>query len=105
MTRLQVFYKPDNYPDWIPWRDFVNRFNMIGTASALGMSGLPSAQPGFHPRISFGKPPDDCDNLSTERRLRRGFQFQIKFTGIGHVVIDRFRIHGQKLVEKSRGAC
>jgi hypothetical protein len=102
MTSLTISYRPDNYPDWIPWREFTNQFTMIGTSSELGVGGLPSARPGFAPRTSFGKPPDSADYLSTGRNLRRGFNFQVRFQGTGHVVLDRFRLHAQKLVEKSR---
>jgi hypothetical protein len=106
MHSLKVFYRPDNYPVWVPWRDYPQgSFTLIGTASALGAGGVPSAKAGFYPRVSFGKPPDDCDTQSTERRLRRGFQFQVRFAGTGHVVIDKVRLHGQRLTEKSRGGC
>lgn len=101
MHTLHISYRPDNYPDWIPWRDFSDQFSLIGDASALGVGGLPNARPGFSPRTSFGKPPNASDSLSTSRNLRRGFNFQVKFTGTGHVVLDRFRLHAQKLVERS----
>jgi hypothetical protein len=102
MHELKVYYRPDNFPDWILWRDFSDRFSMIGRPSALDISGLPSGRAGFAPRISFGKPPDNSDVNSTNRNLRRGYQFQVKFNGAGHMVLDRFRLHAQKQVERSR---
>jgi len=102
MHTLSISYRPDNYPDWIPWKTFSGIFDIIGKASALGTGGVPSAKPGFKPRLSFGKPPDACDDLSTSRRLRRGFNFQVKLNGSGHVVIERFRLHAQRLTENSR---
>jgi len=102
MHTLRVYYRPDNYPEWLPWRDFSEKFFLIGNASQLGVGGLPSARPGFAPRTSFGKPPDVPDNLSTKRNLRRGFNFQVRFVGTGHVVLDRFRLHAQKQIERSR---
>jgi len=104
MHTLEVFYRPDNYPEWIPWKKFVDRFNLIGDASDLGIGGLPSARPGFAPRTSLGKPQDDADMLATNRNLRRGFNFQVRFKGTGHVVLDRFRLHAQKQVERSRAS-
>lgn len=101
MHTLKTFYRPDNYPNWIPWKEFRQKFDIIGKASALEFNGVPSAQPGFAPRQSFGKPSDACDP-TTGRRLRRGFEFQVKLNGTGHVVLDKFRIHAQKLVERSR---
>jgi hypothetical protein len=101
MHSLIVSYRPDNYPDWLPWREFHDQFGMIGDPSSLGTAGLPNARPGFAPRTSFGKPPDKGDSLSTKRNLRRGFNFQVRFRGRGHVVLDRFRIHAQKQTERS----
>lgn len=102
MHSLTVYYRPDNYPEWIFWREFSHKFTLIGKASALGVGGVPSARPGFAPRVSFGKPPDDPDAIATGRRLRRGFNFQVRFKGSGHVILDRFRIHAQRLVENSK---
>lgn len=102
MHGLKVYYRPDNYPDWVPWREFSDEFSLIGNASSIGIGGIPDARPGFYPRTSLGKPQDDADTLSTNRNLRRGFNFQVRFTGHGHVVLDRFRLHAQKLIERSR---
>ena len=102
MHSLTVYYRPDNYPDWIFWKDFPNRFSLIGVSQALGPGGVPSARAGFTPRVPLGKPPNACDPASTGRSLRRGFRFQVRFKGQGHMQIEMFRLHAQKLVEKSR---
>ncbi len=101
MHTLKIFYRPDNYPNWVPWREFSQVFSSIGDASMLGTGGLPNARPGFAPRTSFGKPASVSDELATSRNLRRGFNFQVRFVGTGYVVLDRFRIHAQKLTEKA----
>jgi hypothetical protein len=101
---LQIHYRPDNYPDWVHWRTFTGRFDLIGTPGALDIGGLPSARPGFAPRVPFGKPSDECDP-TTMRKLRRGYQFQVRFKGSGHVIIDRFRLHAQRLIEKATAQC
>lgn len=99
---MTVFYRPDNYPDWILWRDFPpDSFGMIGQPSSLDAGGNPTIRPGFDPRIPLGKPSDDTDP-TTKRRLRRGFQFQVRFKGKGHIVIERFRLHAQRLTEDSK---
>jgi len=102
MHTLKITYRPDNYPNWLPWIDFEDQFVPIGDPGSLGTAGLPNAKPGFAPRTSFGKPPDSPDELQTQRNLRRGFNFQVRFQGTGFVVLDRFRLHGQRLVERSR---
>jgi hypothetical protein len=100
MQSMSVYYHPDNYPSWILWKEFDGEFEMIGEAGAIDAGGVPTARPGFAPRVSLGKPQDGADP-TTSRRLRRGYDFQVKFVGTGHVIIDRFRIHAQKQREKS----
>ena len=102
MSTLSIYYRPDHYPEWILWKKFAPEdFKMIGTAGAIDAGGVPSARAGFIPRLSLGKPQDACDR-TTNRKTRRAYQFQCRFVGTGHMVIDRFRIHGQRLIEKSR---
>jgi hypothetical protein len=100
MHILKVQYRPDNYPYWIPWREFANKFDMIGERNAIDLGGVPTVRPGFAPRVPFGKPQNACDD-TTGRSLRRGYDFQVKFNGTGHAVLDRFRLHAMMLVEKS----
>ena len=104
MHTLKVFYKPDGYPDFVQWKEFSQIFDLIGKPSLIDLGGTPIARPGFAVRVSLGKPADACDP-NTGRRLRRGYNFQIKIAGTGHVVIDRFRLHAQKLVERSTAKC
>jgi hypothetical protein len=99
---LSLFYRPDNYPSWVPWKEFPDRFSIIGRSQALKTGAMPSARAGFVPRVSLGKPANACDPNSTTRSLRRGYSFQIRFKGTGHMTIDRFRLHAQQLLEKSR---
>lgn len=99
MNQIRTFYLPDEYPYWIPWKQFHN-LEMIGKPGDLDAGGKPLARAGFAPRVSLGKPANSCDT-TTGRNLRRGFTFQVKFEGSGHVVISRFRIHAQRQIEKS----
>lgn len=100
MHTLKVYYRPDDYPHWLPWKEFTQQaFEMIGEAGQLDLGGKPLARPGFAPRVPFGKPANRCD--ITGRNLRRGYSFQVRFVGSGHVIINRFRIHAQRQIEKS----
>lgn len=100
MHTLRVAYKPDGYPNWVPWREFLQAFDLIGSPSLLDIAGIPTARAGFAVRVSLGKPQDACDP-TTKRRLRRGYQYQVKFSGTGHIIFDRFRLHAQRQIEKS----
>lgn len=104
MHDLKIYYRPDNYPHWTLWRDFTDKFDMIGKAGTIDQGGNPTARAGFAPRVPLGKPQNDCDQ-TTKRNLRRGYDFQVKFIGSGHVVFDRFRIHAQRQVEKATSKC
>ena len=100
MHDLKIYYRPDNYPYWSLWRDFTDKFDMIGQPGAIDAGGNPTVKPGFAPRVPLGKPANDCDP-TTGRRLRRGYNFQVKFAGTGHIILNRFRLHAQRQVEKS----
>lgn len=100
MHTLKVFYRPDDYPQWLTWKEFVQQFEMVGRPGDLDSGGKPSARAGFAPRVLLEKPENRCDE-TTGRNLRRGFNFQVKFNGTGHVIISRFRIHAQRQIEKS----
>ena len=96
---MQAYYRPDDYPDWIPWNEFPP-LNAIGDAGALALGCIPTLRPGFAPRQTLDKPKMDIDP-TTKRKLTRGFESQVKLTGTGHVVIRKFRLHAQKQTEKS----
>lgn len=100
MHSLKAYYRPDNYPEFVLWREITQGLTLIGKPSELDVGGLPLARAGFAPRVSFGKPSEDCDP-TTNRRLRLGYEFQVKLNGTGHVIIDRMRLHAQRLIERS----
>jgi hypothetical protein len=101
MHTLKIAYRPDNYPDWVEWREFSEILSVIEEPSRLGTGGLPQARAGFFPRLSFGKPQDGGDVRETGRKLRRCYNVQVRFRGTGYLVLDRFRLHAQKLIERS----
>lgn len=100
-TPVTVEYKPDDYQSWVPWSSFTIRPGVVGQLGAITPGGVPTAKAGFIPRFTLAKPADDCDSDNSKRLLRRGFKFQTKISGSGHITIDRFRVQAQKLVEKA----
>ena len=97
---ISVAYLPDNYPTWIPWRNFSGKFGLAGFPGSITPGGVPTATPGFSPRLSLGKPQYQGDFVNTNRNLRRGYRFQLKLNGSGHIQIDQLRVHAQKTVER-----
>lgn len=98
---MDVSYRPDNYPHWVAW-DTIGPIQPIGQFGIVDPdTGVPTIEPGFVPRQTLEKPPDDTDP-TTKRRLRRGYEFQTALDWTGHVKIDRFRVHATTKPEKSR---
>jgi hypothetical protein len=68
---FQAFYKPDQYPCWVPW----HQWSECATAPTVDS---PTNKPQFRPRMGLGTPTAvDCDR-STNRPLREGYTFQFK---------------------------
>jgi hypothetical protein len=101
MSNLQVYYRPDDYEDWIPWP-----FKALPTLGPImdsddTLAGMPTSLEGFYPRVTLIKPPDQYDQ-TTKRNLRRGYEFQVKINGTGRASIVRFRLHANQLIEDSK---
>lgn len=84
---FQVYYKPDSYPCWIPWRSW--------TVCAKAPTGDPDTanyQPGFYPRMGLSEPdPKACDSF-TNRPFREAYFFELKFIIRGYCRILGCRI-------------
>lgn len=65
---FSVFYKPDQWPCWVPWFAWQECVSLP----------VPPNNPGFRPRMGLGRPrPGACDSFNG-RDLRLGYRFQIK---------------------------
>jgi len=69
---FQAFWKPDQYPCWVPWISW--------SECATQNTGAPTdnTKPQFRPRMGLGTPPSAPCDPSTNRPLREGFNFQFK---------------------------
>jgi hypothetical protein len=73
-VNFQVWYRPDEWPCWIPWHSW----NECADTTTEG------SQPQYRPRMGLGEPsPNDCDT-SIDRPMREAYNFQIKIQIIGH---------------------
>lgn len=74
---FQAFYKPDQYPCWVPWIQW--------TECAKPNTGAPTdnTKPQFRPRMGLGTPLSTPCDPSTNRPLREGFNFQVKLVITG----------------------
>lgn len=74
---FQTFYKPDQYPCWIPWHSW-------SICSTEPDANNPTRQPTYRTRMGMGTPSaDDCDSVNN-RPLREGYTFQFKAVITGH---------------------
>lgn len=73
-VEIRVFYKPDQYPGWILWRNWTVRNDMT----------LDNSQPGYFPRMGLGKPGSDTCNELTDQPSRFGYTYQVRVVIQGH---------------------
>jgi hypothetical protein len=73
---FQAFWKPDQYPCWIPWIQWSECATTPTTQAA-------NNKPQFRPRMGLGTPPSSPCDPSTNRPLREGFTFQLKLVVTG----------------------
>ena len=102
-TTVSAFLKPDDYPDWLPWR--TNTLYPPANIAPIGVpnqfsNGLPTLREGFSPRWNFYKPDVGADSANTKRDLKRGFEFSTKIQWTGNAALNRYRIYTQKRIEK-----
>lgn len=102
-VNFQIFWKPDQWPCWIPW------FAWDECANTAQVAEPNSPQPQFRPRMGFGEPPVSitrsdgtvislCDP-TTNRPFRNGYTFQIKWIITGHCRAVKFRLKGVTIPE------
>lgn len=72
-VEFQLWYKPDDYPYWTLW------FQWVEVAEPT-FTGFPK----FRPRMGVGTPSGDPCDPETNRPLREGYRFQLKLIIIGN---------------------
>lgn len=85
-VHFQAFYKPDQYPNWIPW------YSWDETASG-------NISPNFRPRIGLGEPSPRFMDPSTNRPMREAYTFQFALVITGQCRFRGARFWAVPLVE------
>jgi hypothetical protein len=67
---FQAFYKPDQWPDWVPWTSWTE------THTGTGL--------GFRPRMGLGQPKATDIDSENDRPLRNFFTMQFRLVITGH---------------------
>jgi hypothetical protein len=87
-VHFDAFYKPDQWPNWIPWNSWDETFD-------------PSTDPGFRPRIGLPSPDGDVYDNTNDRPLREGYWFQFKLVVTGHARFLGARFQASLIPEPS----
>jgi hypothetical protein len=77
-VRFAVYYKPDQYPCWIPWH-------------AFSICSDPAGRPQYFPRLGLGEPSVKSCVGSTSFPARDAYTFQVKFVVTGTCTFTRAR--------------
>jgi len=74
---FQAFYKPDQYPCWIPWLNW--------SECAVQNTGVPpdNNKPAFKPRMGLGSPSMNACDPFTNRPFPLGYSYQFKLVITG----------------------
>lgn len=71
---FMVWWKPDQWPCWVPWLKWSECAKMSSDTS----------QPQFRPRMGLGEPRADLCDTITNRPLREGYNFRVRIDITGH---------------------
>jgi hypothetical protein len=87
-AQFQVFYRPDEYPCWIPWVQFEVCARQPDAADATTVN----FQPGFSPRSGFGQPSGMVFDSYTNRPFREAYYFQLKLIVEGFCLVRAIKV-------------
>lgn len=74
-----TFYKPDQYPGWIPWFNWQECSKQPTTTP-----GTEDYKPQFRPCMGLGEPDERLCDETTDRPLREAHSYQVKVIVVGH---------------------
>lgn len=98
---FQAFYRPDQWPCWIPWLNW--------SECAVQNTGVPpdNNKPGFKPRMGLGTPSMNVCDPFTNRPFPLGYSFQFKLviTGQCEFIGAKFKATTEPEPEFSPPAC
>lgn len=101
-VQVKAFYRPDEYPNWYPWRSGLIRSKYrTTTGESLGAFPFNYYQSNFEPRFQFPTPPD-FNEESTRRKSNRGYSFQVRLDLTGCWSLSRIRVRAVRQLERAK---
>jgi hypothetical protein len=100
---LSIFYRPDQYPDWLKWETVsINPESSCQTLSAGSCQVWKEARKTYASRILLTQPPE-CSNPLSGMLTRLGYEFQFRIEGSGHFRIRKFKPHAKTRQDSMAG--
>lgn len=103
---FQISYKPDDYPNWVPWQTFTLCSTVSQCAPTVTPPNcffMPNAR-SYAARLTLPQPHDDCNGM-TGRPMREFHDCQFQLEWQGHCRIRRFFTHVKIQTQASEGTC
>lgn len=92
---FEVFFRPDNYPCWIPW----HAWQVCAAKNCTEVADVDCDYPdqtyceSYDPSKVLPKPPEDCIYIENPRPANLGYQFQLRIVTKGRNRIRALRLH------------
>jgi hypothetical protein len=111
-TNATVYYRPDDWPYWVPWVTDSNGNAVPITKTFLTTSStmpLFNLYPGYAPQLRLPAPSypvtssDLNANTMSAKPMPLGYDFNFKVTWTGHARLGRFLAHALQVVEPVGG--
>lgn len=103
---LTISYKPDQYPNWIPWQTVT----LCSTVSQCAPNPNPNVcffqidARSYAARLLLPQPIDSCNGM-TSKPLREFHECQFQLTWTGHMRLRRFFTHAKLQTQPTEGSC
>lgn len=101
---INVFYKPDSYPNWIPWQTITLCSTVSQCAPSVNNCFFTVNARSYAARLTLPQPADACNGM-TGKPLREFHDCQFQLTWTGHVRFRRFFTHIKLQTQPTEGSC
>jgi len=101
---FQIFYRPDSYPNWIPWQTFTLCSSVTQCSPDVNNCFFVNNARSYAARLTLPQPAETCNGMTgTFAREFHDCQFQLLWTG--HCRVKRFFTHAKIQTQPTEGTC
>ena len=99
---FNVEYRPDQYPGWLEWIDFVECATVTNCFNLCPISNFKSQ---YRPKMRFPTPSDLACNDTISTPSRNLYEVQVMLTITGYCRVKSLRVHAYDVQEPVVGDC